>query len=658
MPRHRGDQPLRRPCAARPGPNRAIRRLAHVTSPDDPSEREAEQMATRVATVRSRSTQGDGPSADVAAGGELDVSTAVVSLLRAPGAGEPVRDDVAAAVAPHLPVDPAQVRVHQGARAASAASELGARAFTVGADIFLGAGESAGDLHLMAHEITHVAQQSAAPRVVAPSVALQGGAGNRAVARLVGGSGVIQRTPLSEADEATLRSLETRLGAVATSTSARGTSILTASDDCIRDLREAKDHLVLVATSYRTAHDTFTGVLRRADAEYEFDEAVSSAIQGVLVAALLSVLLPEALVTAAAMAGARTLLGSTSSALTSAGMAVVAVKVATPAVVGQAVNTAGGELAEIGAGAAVSAVGTSGGRPSESAGLAGPSTTDKFATVLGTLGTMIDALPTWGAVGSSQHEVAQAAGRTATTSAQLRAGDELPVTTADLQSRTEVLQLLDGLGAAAMPSIQDTRNRVASVKNQALAVRLDDPAVIENQLWTRWMAALIGPAANEMLDNDVISDYLESKGIVSFGTYTFDSEQQEAVTAAQRRWLRSVGVDPGSSSSITLSKFKAHTRLEQLRGTLVGKRGVLRDTRHVDIEGELFDYARNAGELPAGTPMIALHVIIKPHLQGEVNIDQWTNDDFDVYCNPVEPAQAPAPAAARARSAPRSRVSR
>jgi hypothetical protein len=36
---------------------------------------------------------------------------------------------------------------------------LGARAFAHGNDIFLGAGESADDLALMAHEATHVAQQ-------------------------------------------------------------------------------------------------------------------------------------------------------------------------------------------------------------------------------------------------------------------------------------------------------------------------------------------------------------------------------------------------------------------------------------------------------------------------------------------------------------------
>jgi hypothetical protein len=39
---------------------------------------------------------------------------------------------------------------------------MGARAFAYGSDVFLAAHESGGDLGLMAHELTHVAQQGAA----------------------------------------------------------------------------------------------------------------------------------------------------------------------------------------------------------------------------------------------------------------------------------------------------------------------------------------------------------------------------------------------------------------------------------------------------------------------------------------------------------------
>lgn len=51
-------------------------------------------------------------------------------------------------------------RVHSDADSNDAASALDARAFTYGQNIFLGPGESASDTRVMAHELTHVAQQS------------------------------------------------------------------------------------------------------------------------------------------------------------------------------------------------------------------------------------------------------------------------------------------------------------------------------------------------------------------------------------------------------------------------------------------------------------------------------------------------------------------
>jgi len=58
------------------------------------------------------------------------------------------------------------VRVHQGAQAHALNREISARAFTLGSDIFFGAGqyqpESEKGRHLLAHELTHVLQQGGA----------------------------------------------------------------------------------------------------------------------------------------------------------------------------------------------------------------------------------------------------------------------------------------------------------------------------------------------------------------------------------------------------------------------------------------------------------------------------------------------------------------
>src|SRR3954452_146843 len=60
----------------------------------------------------------------------------------------------------YLGVPRGGVQVHSDRQAQLAAAQLGARAFTAGGGIFLGAGESASDLPLMAHEATHVVQQT------------------------------------------------------------------------------------------------------------------------------------------------------------------------------------------------------------------------------------------------------------------------------------------------------------------------------------------------------------------------------------------------------------------------------------------------------------------------------------------------------------------
>ena len=74
---------------------------------------------------------------------------------------EAMHSNVRNLVEPALGADLSGVRVHSDSHSQAAARGLGARAFTWGYDIYLGAGEHAQDIPLMAHEATHVAQQTA-----------------------------------------------------------------------------------------------------------------------------------------------------------------------------------------------------------------------------------------------------------------------------------------------------------------------------------------------------------------------------------------------------------------------------------------------------------------------------------------------------------------
>ncbi len=99
----------------------------------------------------------------------MAVSTAAPSASSAAatsglGGGSPLPGATRARMEAVIGADFSGVRVHAGPEAASRASALNARAFTAGRDVVFGAGEyrpgtSSGD-RLLAHELTHVVQQS------------------------------------------------------------------------------------------------------------------------------------------------------------------------------------------------------------------------------------------------------------------------------------------------------------------------------------------------------------------------------------------------------------------------------------------------------------------------------------------------------------------
>ena len=88
----------------------------------------------------------------------------VGDVLRSPG--RPLDPATQAFMEPRFGHDFSQVRVHTDARSAASAHAVGALAYTVGQDVVFGAGQyapqSPAGRQLLAHELTHVAQQSGA----------------------------------------------------------------------------------------------------------------------------------------------------------------------------------------------------------------------------------------------------------------------------------------------------------------------------------------------------------------------------------------------------------------------------------------------------------------------------------------------------------------
>ena len=148
------------------GGGQALRRLhaqpkLTVSQPGDRFERQADAMAAQVEVGE---VAGPAPAvsrlATASAAAADDGPPGLMSLLNSPGPGSGIPAGVRARIEPHLGADLSGVQVHTADAAQAAAGQLGARAFTSGGHIFLGAGESASDLALMAHEATHVVQQT------------------------------------------------------------------------------------------------------------------------------------------------------------------------------------------------------------------------------------------------------------------------------------------------------------------------------------------------------------------------------------------------------------------------------------------------------------------------------------------------------------------
>jgi hypothetical protein len=149
-PEKKKDEPVRR-AATPEKKDELVRRAAAPEKKKDEPVRRAAAPDKRDEAVQ-RAAQGSGSSDAMSSAAQHAVDTK--------GAGKPLDSGVRSRIESSTGADLGHVRVHDDHAAQSAAGNLSARAFTHGSDIWMGPGESSGDVHLMAHEAAHVLQQS------------------------------------------------------------------------------------------------------------------------------------------------------------------------------------------------------------------------------------------------------------------------------------------------------------------------------------------------------------------------------------------------------------------------------------------------------------------------------------------------------------------
>ena len=148
--------------------NRHVQRIAiqarYLLGPvDDKYEREADRLAQHI-TGTARGVRPT-PRLQLRSTDTTAVAPDIASAIdRARGAGKPLPRHIQSEMGHALTSDLSHVRIHDDTRADTLSRAIQARAFTTGSDIFFRRGQfnphSASGRHLLAHELTHVVQQT------------------------------------------------------------------------------------------------------------------------------------------------------------------------------------------------------------------------------------------------------------------------------------------------------------------------------------------------------------------------------------------------------------------------------------------------------------------------------------------------------------------
>ncbi len=150
-----------------------------VSQPNDPAEIEADQIAERVMRMPDTESSMGGihakaapqtihPNGSCGSGGAPVNNSISDKINSSRGGGSALDPNTRGFMEPRFGADLGGVRIHAGSYAAELNRELSAKAFTLGSDIFFGAGEyqpeTSSGKHLLAHELSHIRQGGSAIR--------------------------------------------------------------------------------------------------------------------------------------------------------------------------------------------------------------------------------------------------------------------------------------------------------------------------------------------------------------------------------------------------------------------------------------------------------------------------------------------------------------
>jgi hypothetical protein len=483
--------------------------------------------------------------------------------------------------------------------------------------------------------------RSRAPTPDTAVLDLQRTAGNAAVTRLLTR---VQRSPGGgNATEAAARTqaILGELEAIIQRASLNHDAITGGFKGSIACLKTTSSHLSVATDHYKQAWTTFSGVLKEADEVAASDAKFRDVMQGLAIATVLGALGPEMLLLRKAADEAKALAKEAKSLLD------------------KATEAFAGEVAEVAVGAAVDTTRDSQ-MPSDTMGRAGLSAGELYEKGFKQLTEMIASVPEVGDGLTLQKNVLDYAHRLAR---RVEKGENVD----DLERKVAQLNAAIAVGNRLATVTTTTNIHLTGLMTRALVIPQDSPEVVENRLWTNWIAHL-QPRESDMLKNRAIFRHLRSKGLltgeeVSVDVHNADGEAQvfivddtATITEAKERWLAERGVEPGANGGETATRFKAqHSRfraqqaLDKLRPKTVGRSGRIKmptsgigNAKYggtwIDVDGVLLQmsyqsHAQYRGKYKNGDMVEILDIGI-PHYNdtNETIIENWGDSrNFEAY---------------------------
>jgi hypothetical protein len=135
-----------------------------ISSPNDPDEQEADQVARSVVSGESAEIHGTGSTINRKAEGSSETTPEFQSKLESSkGGGQSLDDSTKSEMESKMGADFSGVKIHTGSEAQRMSESINAKAFTHGQDVYFKQGEfntnSQGGKELLAHELVHTVQQ-------------------------------------------------------------------------------------------------------------------------------------------------------------------------------------------------------------------------------------------------------------------------------------------------------------------------------------------------------------------------------------------------------------------------------------------------------------------------------------------------------------------